>query len=709
MSALASLCLATVADAQSSEDTLAVQERAMRAAVGLVAPSVVQIETSGGTDVIGFGQGQIRRGVGPTTGLVVGADGYVISSAFNFANKPSAIFVAVPGLKERLVAKVVATDHTRMLTLLKIQAVGLRVPVALPKKEIQVGQWALALGRTWTSLDAPPAVSIGIVSAVGRIWGTAIQTDAKVSPVNYGGPLIDLTGRVIGVLVPASPRGQDETAGVEWYDSGIGFAIPLEDLNRVLPRLKEGKDLTKGMLGVSPASADLYGPTPAIATVAPDSTAQRAGIRPGDIITEIDGLRVERQAHVLHLLGQKYDGDIVSVKVRRGDKDLSFPNLKLSSAGSWRLVPFLGILPVRDDPELGEEIRYVFPKSPADAAGLKPGDRLLKVGFGSVAPRAFSGRDDLTALLDRTPAGTELTLEVKRKGAPKTENVKVRLGIFSDVVPEELPEPASHRKALEPRKRAPRGMPPDLTPPRPDQPPRPPRTSSRPGAREPEAKKDDKPEPKKVETGLLKRTTPAGDHRYWCYVPEDYDRNIAYALVIWLHPAGKGGDKDRETERVVAAWEDFCSENHVILLCPRAANEAGWLGSENESIEQMTRQIMDEYTIDHQRIVAHGMGLGGQMAFYLGFHSRDLIRGVATTGAAMTTSPKENVVGQRLAFFLVAGGKDPLLQAIVESKAKLLEHKFPVAYQEIPEMGQQYFDAVTLRELIRWIDSLDRQ
>ena len=57
--------------------------------------------------------------------------------------------------------------------------------------------------------------------------------------MNYGGPLIDISGRVLGVLVPASPHAQDETAGVEWYDSGIGFAIPMEDINAVLPRLRK--------------------------------------------------------------------------------------------------------------------------------------------------------------------------------------------------------------------------------------------------------------------------------------------------------------------------------------------------------------------------------------------------------------------------------------------------------------------------------------
>src|SRR5262249_12832443 len=151
------------------------------------------------------------------------------------------------------------------------------------------------------------------------------------------------------------------------------------------------------------------------------------------------------------------------------------------------------------------------------------------------------------------------------------------------------------------------------------------------------------------------------------------------------------------------------SSKHVILLCPRAENETGWLGSEAGFIVQILRAVIDEYTIDRQRVIAHGMGVGGQMAFYLGFHAREHFRGVAPTGAALTNNPKDNVANQRLAFFIVAGGKDPLAQAIAESKAKLIEHKYPVVYQEVPEMGHEYLDVQTLGMLMRWIDSLDRQ
>jgi S1-C subfamily serine protease/predicted esterase len=681
-------------------------EKAMKAAVAKVGPSVVQIETSGGTDVIGAGPQGFRKGTGPTTGLVVGADGYIISSAFNFANKPSAIFVAIPGYKERLVAKVVATDHTRMLTLLKVEANGLPVPAATPKKEIQVGRWALALGRTWSALDTLPSVNVGIVSAVERIWGKAIQTDAKVSPVNYGGPLVDLHGRVMGVLVPASPRGQDETAGVEWYDSGIGFAIPLEDVNAVVPRLKKGEDVKKGLLGIFLQSADIYGAAPVIASVSPDSTAQRAGMKPGDTITEINGVRVVRQAQILHLLGNKYEGDVVSVKVLRDKEELSLPNLKLSGALTAFIHPFLGILPLRDDPEPGEEIRYVFPKSPADAAGLKPGDRIAKIGIGSEQPpQPFSGRDELTEILNHLTPGTEIRLEVIRKEGMKTDTVKLTLAVLADDLPDKIPQPATRKKAQEPRKSRPR---PPVVAARPDQPTPPKKPVPVKPMKKEEEKKETRPEEKKkAETGLLKRTTEARDHEYWVYVPDDYDPNIAYALVVWLHPPGKG--KDRETEALIADWEDFCSEQHVILACPRAESEAGWLGSEADFVLQVIRDLANEYTIDRQRVIAHGMGIGGQMAFYLGFNARDVIRGVVTTGAALNNPAKDNVANQRLSFFLIVGSKDPLAEAMAETRSKLIEHRFPVRYREVPDRGHQYLDRASLHELVRWIDALDRQ
>ena len=130
--------------------------------------------------------------------------------------------------------------------------------------------------------------------------------------------------------------------------------------------------------------------------------------------------------------------------------------------------------------------------------------------------------------------------------------------------------------------------------------------------------------------------------------------------------------------------------------------------SESDVIAEVARDVMATYTVDKRPVVVHGMGVGGQMAFYLGFHNRDLVRGVAVTGAALATQAKEKVPNQPLAFFLHAGGKDPLRDSVAESRTKLLEQKYPVVYREDKDAGHQYLDDKSLEELVRWIDTLDQ-
>src|SRR5262245_21088903 len=245
--------VAVAAPIAAHDDLAEQEEQAIRAAVEKVAPSVVKIETIGGLERVG----RVLVSTGPTTGLVVAADGYVISSAFNFVQQPSSILVTLPS-GNRAAAQIVARDHSRMLVLLKVNAKeSLSVPQAAPRNEIRTGQWSIAVGRTY---DQPePNLSVGVISAVNRIWGVAMQTDAKISPAKYGGPLMDIHGRVLGVLVPLSPQGKgNEIAGAEWYDSGIGFAVPLAEINERLAVLKSGKDLHPGLLGVSLKPGDMY-------------------------------------------------------------------------------------------------------------------------------------------------------------------------------------------------------------------------------------------------------------------------------------------------------------------------------------------------------------------------------------------------------------------------------------------------------------------
>ena len=670
-----------------AQDVNAAIEDALAAAAITNAPSVVKIETSGGREVItpqGGRQAGVRKGVGPTTGLIVDADGYIISSAFNFANNPTDIFVTVPG-QPRMVAKIIANDETRMLTLLKVDATKLPVPTAFPKIEAQVGQWAVALGRALDPEIAElPSMSIGIISATGRIWGKALQTDAKISPINYGGPLVAIDGRVFGVLVPASPRGGDETAGVEWYDSGIGFAIPLEDVLAILPKLKKGKDLRRGMIGITVADPEnMYNIAVKVDTVAKESAAEKAGIKKGDVITKIGDVPISNYADLRHALGPMYEGDTVAITVTRGDKTKRFKKLTLAGEVAVAAAPFLGILPLRDDPERGVQIRYIYPDSAAAKAGLKVGDRITKFAPAQIPkPTPVTTRERLRAMVGSLAPNVKVKIEVVRKDQKKPEELEMTLGELPlDLLAKEIPLPSSEKKALAKPVAA--------------------------NAAKPKVEKKDEPkkDEEEIETGLIQRTNKTLGREYWLYVPINYDKNVAHGVIVWFHAAGRGG---KDADDMVRIWGDFCDTHHFILMGPKAENETGWLPSETEEILQDVRIVMSEFTTDPTRILAHGMGIGGQMAIYIGFNARDLIRGVATTGTVVGRDPKEVVPNQPLSFYMVAGKKDPLIKEINAGINKLKEKKYPVIYREIEDFGKEYLDENSFDELRRWMDSLDR-
>jgi S1-C subfamily serine protease/predicted esterase len=675
----------------AQDDLNADLEKMVKEAVKKASGSVVQIVTQGGSDVVVTDpkKGTIfRKALGPTTGVIVGADGYIITSTYNFINNPTTILVNLPDRTEPLIARKVANDKSRMLTLLKVDASALPVPVAVPKKEMQEGQWSIALGRTLDAKrGAPPSISVGIISARNRIWGKAIQTDAKVSPINYGGPLVDIHGNVQGVIIPASPFVEDVTAGFEWYDSGIGFAVPLEDVYAVLPRLKEGKDIEKGTLGITFKSQDLFAAVPEIGGVLKGSAADRAKLQVGDVITEIDGQPITRQAQLKQVLGSKYEGDKISLKIKRGIEEKSVSDIVLVSTALVAALPYMGVLPMRDDPALGMEIRYVFPGSPAEKAGLQAGDRIVKFGGpdGDLFPftGAKRGRALLADWLNSQAPGADVRVEVKRKEG-KTEKLALTLAqvpgslaATDATVPEKLPQPSGFNKGLAPLEKL-------------------------------NAKAPAKPaEPKqaKVETGTVKRTTADGQNTYWIHVPKAYDANTAHALVVWLHPPGKF--KEEDVDDFVDQWEDLAKDQHMILLMPLTQADSGWVPSDAAFVAEAMNAVIKEYSIDRSRVVTHGMGVGGQMAIYLGFTERDLVRGVATIGAVVS-QVVGNARDKRLSFYLAGGAVDPVIKSIAESRIKLAEKSYPVIYREIPNRGREYFDELQLREIARWIDMLDR-
>ena len=423
--ALAAMVPARAFCASSGRSRESAEEDAFRKAGAAVARSVVRIQTVGGIDRVGG----LLTGTAATTGVVVSEDGYIVSSAFNFIAKPTTILVQVPG-GHAFPARQVATDHLRMLTLLKTEASGL-VPLRArgdKGKRVRPGQWVIAVGRTYDSPDA--SVSVGIVSAINRVWGKAIQTDAKVSPVNYGGPLVDIAGEVVGVIVPLSPSGKEETAGVEWYDSGIGFAVPFEDVLASVERLKKGKDLSPGLLGVTFKEHGID-ERPVIDVVRYDSPAERAGLKPGDVLSEIDGQPIGRFDEIKMALGRKYAGDRVEVVATRGDSRIRV-EMQLVDALHPFEPGFLGILPSRvsGSGARGVLVRFVFPRSAAETAGIASGDRVRKWNGTDVADA-----EQLASLVRRTKPGKSATVVILRSSAEKTVQVKVTADV--DEIPPE--------------------------------------------------------------------------------------------------------------------------------------------------------------------------------------------------------------------------------------------------------------------------------
>jgi serine protease Do len=633
------------ASAPAADDLVRLEDEAMRAAVERVAPSVVKIETVGGLERVG----RMLVGTGPTTGLVVSEDGYIISSAFNFAQKPSSILV---GLADgtRTPARLVATDHQRMLVLLKIQVEEkLAVPEAVAEDEIRVGQWAIALGRTF---DTPgPSISVGIVSGRNRIWGKAIQTDAKISPNNYGGPLVDIRGRVLGVLAPLSPDSTEDVAGVEWYDSGIGFAIPLAHVNSVLARLETGQDLKPGIMGVSLNGRDVYTTAPEIVACRPNSPAYKAGLKKGDRIVEIDGRKIERQAQLREALARHYAGDTVNVIVLRGQERIQHEMPLVDSLEPYAR-PFLGILPDRHPPAApaGVEIRYVYSDSPAAKAGLQAGDVIT-----SVDEQAIATRDALAERTSALEVGQIAKLEARRGG--EALSLELKLASEPESVPHELP---AARLASE-------------------------------------AAAENRPQVGQFAVKLAEFKNECS-----AYVPESYNPHASYGLLVFLHPPG--GVKDLN---LLARWKEPCDRLNLILLAPRSADPARWLPPEVGFVAKAIDQIRETYNIDPLRVAVHGQQAGGSMAYIVAFMHRDVVRGVAAVDSPILGRIPENDPANRLVVFATTAKKANFAAQISTGIDELRKMKYAVTVADLGDSPRP-LEADEFAELLRWIDSLDK-
>lgn len=637
------------------------EERAFKQAVSQVAPSLVRIETVGGLDQVQ----NFLLGNGPTTGVVVSADGYVISSSFNFLSKPASILVTTTDGK-RFAAKAIANDTVRMLTLLKVEADGLVPARPTAKPSIRVGQWAIAVG--W-ALDAnSPNVSVGIVSAVNRVWGKAIQTDAKISPVNYGGALVDVDGSVMGVLVPLSPQDNSPVAGVEWYDSGIGFAIPLVDVLATLDRLKQGKDLRPGLAGFNFASTDMFGGDTKIDRVRYDSPMYRAGFKDGDLIVELDGHKVIRPAQVRHVLGGKIEGDKLAISIKRGDETKQADLTLVAELPPFE-AGFLGVLPTREKVgsgpptvDEGVGVRWVYPDSPAAKIGLKPRDRIVKF-----RDQALTSATQLIDQVSRVRPSEMAVIVIRRDG--KEQSLEATLVGYPADLPKDLPTSAIEADA----------------------------DSKTPDGKKPEGSE-------KPRTGRFGEEVAESKNACWAFVPESYNPAFAYSLLVWLHPPG-----DTLEAMVYDSWKLEAERRGIILLGLKAANVgSGWQANEAEFVHETVVSFQKKYSIDAGRIVLHGYDKSGPFATHLAFKHRDLFRGLLLAASAVSERPPENLPEYRLQFQLICGSKDPAHPILERMANSLRSIKYPATFTSLSDLEHRYPDSDGVDAMARWIDSLDR-
>jgi len=298
----------------SQLESLQLTSQAFRAATKRAVPSLVSIESFGGSSVKAGRIGGIRKqGEGNTTGVVISPDGYILTSTFNFIREASVVIVKTHQGDER-VAQILGRDDTRKICLLKIDDVaGLAVPEMQPVQDVKVGQWAISLGVGYG--DQTPAISMGIISAKNRVGGRAIQTDANISPANYGGPLVDIQGRLIGICVPMNPQSQAVAAGVEWYDSGIGFAVPVDDFAKIIERLKDGQRILPAFVGIETGPVD--GPGMRVNRVVKGSAADQAGLVKGDVLLTIDGEPIDDMLRLRQILNRFEAGQTITVSIKR--------------------------------------------------------------------------------------------------------------------------------------------------------------------------------------------------------------------------------------------------------------------------------------------------------------------------------------------------------------------------------------------------------
>jgi S1-C subfamily serine protease len=294
------------------------QELSVSEVAAAVGPSVVTISVDIEAGVTGEAVG---------TGLVVSPDGEILTNAHVVVDA-SEIRVRLAGDTEPTEAQLVALDVGNDLALLKINGSNLPVAPFAPAGQVALGDEVVAIGFA-LDLDGDPSVTLGIVSALDRTLITQnegaldglIQTDAAISSGNSGGPLVDASGRVVGVNT-AVARSDVSTAA-----TNVGFAIAIEEVETVLATMREqgeGDPRLEGFLGVILGERDDGGQGAVITRISEDSPASAAGLETGDVVISVDESTTDGVAGVIAAVRDREPGDEVEVVVVRDGEEQRF-------------------------------------------------------------------------------------------------------------------------------------------------------------------------------------------------------------------------------------------------------------------------------------------------------------------------------------------------------------------------------------------------
>ena len=368
----------------------------------------------------GGGQQREAPASGTGSGFIVSADGVILTNA-HVVDGASEVTVKLTDRRE-FRAKVLGSDSKTDVAVLKIEAKDLPVVKLGTARDLRVGEWVLAIGSPF---GLENTVTAGVVSAKGRSLpdsgGVAfIQSDVAVNPGNSGGPLFNARGEVVGINSQIYSR----SGGYQ----GLSFAIPIELASRVKDQIVQHGKVDHARLGVSvqevnQALADSFRldrPRGAlIAQVEPGSPAERAGLKPGDVVLGVDGDPVVSSGDLPALLAQHGAGDQVRLQVWREGKEtqlatrLGGTNERTAKAQSAPAAATGGRLGLALRPAQPQErgaaggLVVEAASGPAERAGVQAGDVLVAVNgvparsIEAVQRAVADARGPVALLIDR--------------------------------------------------------------------------------------------------------------------------------------------------------------------------------------------------------------------------------------------------------------------------------------------------------------------